>query len=70
MLWHAAERYVRLAFGSRDSDPDEPRRREAAHAVLLAAVAERDPGRAAQAVLHHLDVNEQIAQQGIAVVAD
>ncbi|MFG3102268.1 GntR family transcriptional regulator [Streptomyces sp. NPDC048182] len=70
MLWHSAERYVRLAFGNRDSDPDEPRRREAAHTQLLAAVAERDPGRAAQAVLHHLDVNEQIAQQGIAAIAD
>ncbi|MGJ6968598.1 GntR family transcriptional regulator [Streptosporangium sp. G11] len=70
MLWHAAERYVRLASGGRDGDPDEPRRREAAHAELLAAVAERDPGRAAQAVLIHLDTNEQIAQQGIAAVAD
>lgn len=70
MLWHAAERYVRLAFGGRDGDPEEPRRREAAHAELLAAVAERDPGRAAQAVMHHLDVNEQIAQQGIAAIAD
>ncbi|MFE1442185.1 GntR family transcriptional regulator [Streptomyces sp. NPDC058739] len=69
MLWHAAERYVRLAFGGRDSDPDEPGRREAAHAELLAAVAERDPGRAAQSVIHYLDVNEQIAQQGIAAVA-
>ncbi|MDL4818596.1 GntR family transcriptional regulator [Actinomadura opuntiae] len=70
MLWHAAERYIRLAFGGRDSDPDEPHRREEAHTRLLAAVAERDPDHAAQAVLHHLDVNEQIAQQGIAAVAD
>ncbi|GAA3311135.1 GntR family transcriptional regulator [Streptomyces cinereospinus] len=70
MLWHATERYVRLAFGGRDSDLDEPRRREEAHAQLLAAVAERDPGRAAQALLHHLDTNEQLAQQGIAAVAD
>lgn len=70
MLWHAAERYVRLAFGGRDNDPDEPHRREAAHAQLLAAVAERDPGRAAQAVMVHLDTNERIAQQGIAAIAD
>ncbi|MEU3512506.1 GntR family transcriptional regulator [Streptomyces longwoodensis] len=70
MLWHSAERYVRLAFGGRDSDPDEPRRREAAHAQLLAAVAKRDPGSAAHAVLTHLNTNEQIAQQGIAAVAD
>ncbi|WP_306322792.1 MULTISPECIES: GntR family transcriptional regulator [unclassified Streptomyces] len=70
MLWHSAERYVRLAFGGRDSDPDEPRRREAAHAELLSAVAKRDPGSAAHAVLVHLDTNEQIAQQGIAAVAD
>jgi DNA-binding GntR family transcriptional regulator len=68
MLWHAAERYVRLAFGGLDSDPDEPGRREAAHAKLLAAVAERDPGRAAQAVLVHLDTNEQIAQRGLAAL--
>ncbi|WP_307865338.1 GntR family transcriptional regulator [Streptomyces montanisoli] len=70
MLWHAAERYVRLAFGGRDSDPDEPRRREAAHADLLAAVAQRDAGRAAHALLVHLDTNERIAQQGIAAVVD
>ncbi|MFF0203911.1 hypothetical protein [Streptomyces sp. NPDC005017] len=56
--------------GDRDSDPDEPRGREAAHAGLLAAVAGRDPGRAVQAVIHHLDVDEQIAQQGISAVAD
>ncbi|MFJ5774618.1 GntR family transcriptional regulator [Streptomyces sp. NPDC093094] len=70
MLWHATERYVRLAFGGRDSDPDEPNRREAAHAQLLAAVAERDPGRASHALLLHLDANEHITRQGIAAVAD
>lgn len=70
MLWHAAERYVRLSFGGRDSDPDEPRRREAAHALLLDAVAQRDPGLAAQAVIAHLDVNEHIALDGIAAIVD
>ncbi|MFJ4438373.1 GntR family transcriptional regulator [Streptomyces sp. NPDC088923] len=70
MLWHAAERYIRLAFGGRDDNPDEPRRRELAHADLLEAVMTRDPVRAAQAVMHHLDVNEEIAQQGIAPIAD
>ncbi|MEV0845975.1 GntR family transcriptional regulator [Streptomyces sp. NPDC049954] len=69
MLWHAAERYVRLSFGGRDSDPDEPRRRRAAHALLLDAVAQRDPGLVSQAVLAHLDVNERIAQDGVAAIA-
>ncbi|GAA3294053.1 GntR family transcriptional regulator [Streptomyces cinereospinus] len=69
-LRHAAERYVRLAFGSRDSDPDEPRRREAAHAHLLASMMERDPGSAAHATLIHLDTNEQIALRGLASLLD
>lgn len=70
MLWHAAERYVRLSFGGRDSHPDEPRRRKAAHALLLDAVTQRDPGLAIQAAIAHLDVNERIAQDGIAAIAD
>ncbi|MDX6741181.1 GntR family transcriptional regulator [Actinocorallia sp. A-T 12471] len=65
MLWHAAERYVRAGFAGRGTDPDEPRRRVEAHALLLDAAAERDPGRAAQAVLLHLENNERIAQQAV-----
>jgi DNA-binding GntR family transcriptional regulator len=70
MLGRAAERYIRLAFGALDTDPHEHERRERSHAVLLKAVARRDPGAAAQALLEHLDTNERIAQQGIDAVAD
>lgn len=69
MLGHAAERYIRLTFGGLDTDPHEPRRREQSHTVLLDAVRRRDPGQAAQALLEHLDRNEQIAQQGINAIA-
>ncbi len=70
MLWHAAERYVRLSFGVRDGDPDEPRRREAAHALLLDAMTKRDAGLAVHAVIVHLDVNERLALEGISAIAD
>ncbi|MFF7334993.1 FCD domain-containing protein [Streptomyces sp. NPDC008150] len=69
VLWHAAERYVQLSFGARVDDPDEPRRREAAHALLLDAVLCRDPRLAAQAVTDHLDANERLALEGIAGIA-
>jgi DNA-binding GntR family transcriptional regulator len=61
MLWHAAERYVRVGFGRRDPMPDEHRRREASHAKLLAAFRTRDSAKARRALEDHLDANEQLA---------
>jgi DNA-binding GntR family transcriptional regulator len=64
-LWHASERYIRLAFGELDAQPEEHRRREHAHADLLAVFRAGDPQRVTDAVLKHLAANEQIAQQAL-----
>ena len=64
-LWHASERYIRLAFGGLDPQPEEHRRRGRAHAALLEVFRSGDPERVADAVLKHLAVNEQIAQQAL-----
>lgn len=64
-LWHASERYIRLAFGGLDAQPEEHRRRGQAHAALLEVFRSGDPERVAGAVLEHLAVNEQIAQQAL-----
>ena len=64
-LWHAAERYVRLAFSGLDAAPDEHSRREHAHRQLIDAFRSRDPGAVYASVLQHLDANEQIAQRAI-----
>lgn len=65
-LWHAAERYVRLAFGNRDDRSDEHPRREHAHHELIEAFRTRDPGIVAVRVTDHLERNEAIAQEAIA----
>jgi DNA-binding GntR family transcriptional regulator len=64
-LWHAAERYVRLAFLKLDTEPREHRRREHAHAALLETVRLGDPERVKLGVLHHLDDNELLAQKAL-----
>ena len=64
-LWHAAERYIRLAFSGLDADPDEHTRREHAHHEMIEAFRSRDPKAVSTSVLHHLDANEQIAQRAI-----
>jgi DNA-binding GntR family transcriptional regulator len=61
-LWHAAERYIRLAFGGLDDAPDEHSRREHAHREMIDAFRNRDPRAVAASVLHHLNANEQIAR--------
>lgn len=60
-LWHAAERYIRLAFLGLDTEPLEHRRCERAHNALLETFRLRDPKRMSLAVLHHLDDNEILA---------
>ena len=64
-LWHAAERYIRLAFSGLDAKPHEHDRREHAHHELIDTFRSRDPEAVAASVLHHLDENEQIAQRAI-----
>ncbi len=69
-LWHAAERYLRLAFLNLDADPREHHRREHAHAALLETFRLGDPQQVSLAVLHHLDNNETLAQQALEPVVE
>ncbi|HEY2199936.1 MAG TPA: GntR family transcriptional regulator [Mycobacterium sp.] len=64
-LWHAAERYIRLAFGGLDAEPKEHSRRGRAHHEILDVFRTRDPKKVARATLHHLDENETIAQRAL-----
>ena len=64
-LWHAAERYVRLAFLRRDAEPTEHLRRSHAHVVLLETIRRGDPHEVSREVLHHLHENEMLAQQAL-----
>ncbi|WP_051129788.1 GntR family transcriptional regulator [Gordonia terrae] len=68
-LWHAAERYVRLAFVGRDADPGEPQRRWRTHHELLTATLTRNARTVAAATRKHLDDNEQIALQALDPIA-
>jgi DNA-binding GntR family transcriptional regulator len=65
-LWHAAERYLRLAFGALEDHADEHPRREFAHTELLDGFRARDPALVESLVRQHLSDNEAIAQQAIA----
>ncbi len=69
-LWHAAERYIRLAFLQLDTEPHEHHRRQYAHAALLETFRLGDPDRVSLAVLHHLDDNEMLAQKALDPVAE
>lgn len=64
-LWHAAERYVRLAFSGLDSKPGEGGRRMHAHADLIKVYRSGSAKEVRAAVLHHLDENEKIAQTAL-----
>lgn len=70
VLWHAAERYIRLAFGSLDDRPDEHERRATAHDYLIREFRTRNPQRAHQALLEHLQANELLAQSALETVID
>jgi DNA-binding GntR family transcriptional regulator len=65
-LWHAAERYIRLAFSGLDDAPDEHTRRQHAHHELIDTFRTRRPKDVARSVLNHLDANEQMAQGALA----
>jgi DNA-binding GntR family transcriptional regulator len=64
-LWHAAERYIRLAFSGRDTEPGEAGRRMHAHEDLLETFRSGSPKAVSAAVLHHLDENEKMAQTAL-----
>jgi DNA-binding GntR family transcriptional regulator len=64
-LWRAAERYIRIGFGTLDPDLHEHHRRKTAHVALVNAFRRRDPIAAAQAVREHLEQNEQIALRAL-----
>jgi DNA-binding GntR family transcriptional regulator len=65
ILWHAAERYIRIGFGRLDPSPSEHGRRELAHHDLLAIFRTRDSEAVAQGVHDHLDHNERIALRAL-----
>ena len=67
-LWHAGQRYVRLAFGARDDRRDEHERREHAHLELIEGYRTRSPGQVRSLVRRHLEDNEAIAREAIAPV--
>ena len=67
-LWHAGERYLRLAFSARDDRSGEHIRREHAHSELLDGFRARDPELVRDLVRRHLEDNEAIAQEAIAPV--
>ena len=67
-LWHAGERYVRLAFGARDDRGDEHPRREHAHMELIDGYRTRAPEHVRALVRRHLEDNEAIAREAIAPV--
>jgi DNA-binding GntR family transcriptional regulator len=64
-LWHASERYVRLAFGARDDRADEPARREHAHTELIDGFRTRDPDLVTALVRRHLENNETVAREAL-----
>jgi DNA-binding GntR family transcriptional regulator len=68
MLWRAAERYIRIAFGSLDADPSEHGRRGHVHGDLLDVFQHGQSDAVRAAVLAHLDENERIAQRALASI--
>jgi DNA-binding GntR family transcriptional regulator len=64
-LWHAGERYVRLAFGARDNRGDEHRRREHAHMELIDGYRTREPAEVRSVLRRHLEENEAIAREAV-----
>lgn len=64
-LWHAGERYVRLAFSRLDESPGEHRRRYESHKELLDTFRSRDSDRSALALRQHLERNERLATDAI-----
>lgn len=69
-LWHAAERYIRLAFGGLDAVPQEHTRRAHVHQDILDVIRTGDPKKVAAATLHHLDENEKIALRALEPVIE
>lgn len=69
-LWHAGERYVRLAFGNLDDKPEEHSRREHVHADLIAVFRSGKAKDVQRAVLAHLDANEALAVRSLDTVID
>lgn len=65
MLWRATERYIRIAFGLLDPDPQEHDRRQHAHQGLVTVFRERDPDAVALAVREHLGRNEGLAERAL-----
>ena len=57
-LWHACDRYTRVVYETYQLDPQERRRREAAHLLLLDAARSGSPSNLKQAVHEHLTEHE------------
>jgi DNA-binding GntR family transcriptional regulator len=68
MLWRAAERYIRMAFGDRDTDPHEHGRRGHVHEELVEVFETGDPVAVEAAVRVHLDDDEHLARHALAPI--
>lgn len=68
MLWRAAERYIRMAFGATDPTPHDHGRRGHVHEDLVNAFETGDPVTVEAAVRDHLDENERIARHALAPI--
>jgi len=64
-LWHASERYIRLAFSGLDPNPGEGGRRMHVHHDLVEVFRTRSRRDVRAAVMLHLDDNEKIAQTAL-----
>ncbi len=69
-LWRAAERYIRIGFGSLDPDPHEHHRREEAHGALVTVFRRHASDGAAAAIEEHLVRNEQTALRALGELPD
>ncbi|WP_410631637.1 GntR family transcriptional regulator [Amycolatopsis sp. cmx-4-83] len=61
LLWRAAERYIRIGFGSAEGAAGDNHRHQRAHEDLLDVFRGRDPVAVREAVLVHLTHNEESA---------
>lgn len=62
-LWNAAERYIRVGFGT--TNPEENLRIQKEHERLVEILRARDPDAVAEAVLEHLKHNEVSARRAL-----
>jgi DNA-binding GntR family transcriptional regulator len=65
LLWHAGERYARLALSDSLLEPNAAARQAQAHRALIEAVRSRSPARLRKELRAHLEVNEAMLLKGV-----